>query len=109
MARGLDADTLKVVARNKSLSEELHFQREMSEDLKHKESKWKALATEARRDVEHGLHVTLDNFSDSLETQQEALKILQFKLDVLWSMLDAMQISYGIGEKNLGKGEIMPQ
>ena len=52
MARGLDADTLKVVARNKSLSEELHFQREMSEDLKHKESKWKALATEARRDVE---------------------------------------------------------
>ena len=45
MARGLDADTLKVVARNKSLSEELHFQREMSEDLKHKESKWKALAT----------------------------------------------------------------
>ncbi len=65
--------------------------------------------TEARRDVEHGLHVTLDNFSDSQETQQEALKILQFKLDVLWSMLDAMQISYGIGEKNLGKGEIMPQ
>jgi hypothetical protein len=52
MARGLDADTLKVVAQNKSLSEELHFQREMSEDLKHKESKWKALATEARRDVE---------------------------------------------------------
>ena len=52
MARGLDADTLKVVAQNKALSEELHFQREMSEDLKHKESKWKALATEARRDVE---------------------------------------------------------
>ena len=28
MARGLDADTLKVVAQNKALSEELHFQRE---------------------------------------------------------------------------------
>ena len=30
--------------------------------------------------------------------QERALEILQFKLDVLWSMLDAMQINYGIGE-----------
>ncbi len=52
---------------------------------------------EARRDVEHGLRVTLDYFK-TREEQERALGILQFKLDVLWSMLDAMQINYGIGE-----------
>jgi pyrroloquinoline-quinone synthase len=30
--------------------------------------------------------------------QERALGILQFKLDVLWSMLDAMQLNYGIGD-----------
>lgn len=52
---------------------------------------------EARRDVEHGLRVTLDYFTTRAE-QERALGILQFKLDVLWSMLDAMQVNYGIGE-----------
>ena len=51
---------------------------------------------EARRDVEHGLEVTLEHFR-SREQQERALEILQFKLDILWSMLDAMQIAYGIG------------
>ena len=53
--------------------------------------------SEARRDVEHGLAVTLDHFK-TREQQERALDILQFKLDVLWSMLDAMQVNYGIGE-----------
>jgi pyrroloquinoline-quinone synthase len=53
--------------------------------------------SEARRDVEHGLSVTLDYFK-TREQQERALDILQFKLDVLWSMLDAMQVNYGIGE-----------
>ncbi|MFO1205693.1 MAG: pyrroloquinoline-quinone synthase PqqC [Burkholderiales bacterium] len=53
--------------------------------------------SEARRDVEHGLAVTLDYFR-TREQQERALDILQFKLDVLWSMLDAMQVTYGIGE-----------
>lgn len=53
--------------------------------------------SEARRDVEHGLRVTLDHFR-TREEQERALGILQFKLDVLWSMLDAMQVNYGIGE-----------
>ncbi|BDB24099.1 pyrroloquinoline-quinone synthase PqqC [Cupriavidus sp. P-10] len=44
----------------------------------------------AQRDVDHGLRVTLDYFR-SPEQQQRALDILQFKLDVLWSMLDAIQ------------------
>lgn len=53
--------------------------------------------SEARRDVEHGLRVTLDYFK-TRDEQERALTILQFKLDILWSMLDAMQINYGIGE-----------
>lgn len=49
--------------------------------------------SEARRDVEHGLNITLDYFV-TREQQEHALNILQFKLDILWSMLDAMQMAY---------------
>ena len=48
---------------------------------------------EARRDVEHGLTVTLEHFQTRAE-QEYALNILQFKLNVLWSMLDAMWMAY---------------
>lgn len=49
--------------------------------------------SEARRDVQHGLDVTLDHFR-TREQQASALNILQFKLDILWTMLDAMQLAY---------------
>lgn len=49
--------------------------------------------SEARRDVEHGLQITLQHYT-TLEAQQRMLEILQFKLDVLWSMLDAMSMAY---------------
>jgi len=49
--------------------------------------------SQARRDVDHGLAITLEHFL-SIEQQQRALSILQFKLDVLWSMLDAMTMAY---------------
>lgn len=49
--------------------------------------------TQARRDVEHGLRVTLDTFRTRAQ-QERVLEILQFKLDVLWSMLDAMWLAY---------------
>ena len=49
--------------------------------------------SEARRDVQHGLDITLEHFK-TREQQEQALSILQFKLEVLWSMLDAMQIAY---------------
>lgn len=49
--------------------------------------------SEARRDVEHGLRVTLDFFRTRAE-QEYALNILQFKLDILWTMLDAMWMAY---------------
>jgi len=52
--------------------------------------------SEARRDVEHGLQTTLDHFR-SREDQERALEILQFKLDVLWTMLDIIQLAYGVG------------
>jgi len=50
---------------------------------------------QARRDVEHGLAVTLAHFS-TRELQDRALGILQFKLDILWTMLDGMQVRYGL-------------
>ena len=53
---------------------------------------------EARRDVAHGLEVTLEHFRSRAE-QERALEILQFKLDVLWAMLDSMQLAYGIGNE----------
>jgi len=50
---------------------------------------------QARRDVDQALAVTLGYFT-SLEAQQRALDILQFKLDVLWTMNDAMAVRYGV-------------
>ncbi|WP_233850146.1 pyrroloquinoline-quinone synthase PqqC [Paraburkholderia sp. HD33-4] len=44
----------------------------------------------AQRDVEHGLEVTLNHFRTP-EAQQRALEILRFKLDILWSILDAVE------------------
>jgi pyrroloquinoline-quinone synthase len=49
--------------------------------------------TQAPREVEHGLAITLDYFQTRAQ-QERALDILQFKLDLLWSMLDAMMLSY---------------
>ena len=49
--------------------------------------------SEARRDVEHGLSITLDHFVSAAD-QQRAFEILQFKLDILWTMLDAMTMAY---------------
>jgi pyrroloquinoline-quinone synthase len=51
--------------------------------------------TQARRDVDEALAVTLDYFATA-EAQQRALGILQFKLDILWSMNDAMAQHYGV-------------
>jgi len=49
--------------------------------------------SEARRDVEHGLQITLD-YCQTRAQQERALQILRFKLDVLWSMADAMYLAY---------------
>ena len=49
--------------------------------------------TQASRDVEHGLSITLEHFK-TRQQQDRALEILQFKLDILWTMLDAMWLAY---------------
>jgi pyrroloquinoline-quinone synthase len=48
--------------------------------------------TQARRDVAHGLSFTLNYFSQTRALQERALEILQFKLDVLWSLADAIML-----------------
>ena len=49
----------------------------------------------ARRDVEQGLAVTLAHFT-TREAQERALEVLQFKLDILWTMNDAIALKYGV-------------
>jgi pyrroloquinoline-quinone synthase len=56
-------------------------------------SYFKKRLTEARRDVEQGLSVTLDYFSQSRAMQERALDILQFKLDVLWVIADSIMLA----------------
>ncbi|MGY4831105.1 pyrroloquinoline-quinone synthase PqqC [Sphaerotilaceae bacterium SBD11-9] len=51
--------------------------------------------SQARRDVEQGLAITLDHFS-TRSLQERALEVLQFKLDILWAMNDAMATRYGV-------------
>jgi pyrroloquinoline-quinone synthase len=51
--------------------------------------------SQARRDVEQGLAITLGHF-DTRRLQERALEILQFKLDILWAMNDAMALKYGV-------------
>lgn len=51
--------------------------------------------SQARRDVEQGLAITLAHF-DTLALQQRALDVLQFKLDILWAMNDALAARYGV-------------
>ena len=52
--------------------------------------------SQARRDVEQGLAITLEHFN-TRALQERALEVLQFKLDILWAMNDAMATRYGVG------------
>jgi pyrroloquinoline-quinone synthase len=52
--------------------------------------------SQARRDVEQGLAITLAHFKTRSQ-QERALEVLQFKLDILWAMNDAMATAYGVG------------
>jgi pyrroloquinoline-quinone synthase len=49
----------------------------------------------AQRDVDHGLEVTLNHFTTRAQ-QERALDILQFKLDILWAMLDGIERAYPV-------------
>jgi pyrroloquinoline-quinone synthase len=50
--------------------------------------------TQARVDSDQGLELTM-TYCDTRAMQEEAVKALSFKCDVLWSMLDAMMLAYG--------------
>jgi pyrroloquinoline-quinone synthase len=54
---------------------------------------FKQRLTQARRDVAHGLRFTLDYFSQTRALQERALEILQFKLDLLWALADAIMLN----------------
>ena len=56
---------------------------------------FRSRVSQARRDVEQGLSVTLEHFT-SREAQERALEVLQFKLDILWTMNDAIALKYGV-------------
>jgi pyrroloquinoline-quinone synthase len=66
-------------------------------------SYFKKRLTEARRDVEQGLDVTLNYFSTSREMQMRALEILQFKLNVLWVIADSIMLASDLDIKISGK------
>ncbi len=51
--------------------------------------------SQARRDVDQGLAVTLAHFTTRAQ-QERALEVLQFKLDILWAMNDAMAQGLGL-------------
>jgi pyrroloquinoline-quinone synthase len=51
--------------------------------------------SQANRDVEHGLALALEVFTTA-EQQNRMLEILQFKLDILWTLLDAMTMAYSL-------------
>ncbi|WP_233151606.1 pyrroloquinoline-quinone synthase PqqC [Pelomonas sp. KK5] len=56
---------------------------------------FRSRVSQARRDVEQGLAITLDHFTTRAQ-QERALEVLQFKLDILWAMNDAMALKYGV-------------
>jgi len=58
---------------------------------------FRSRVSQARRDVEQGLEITLAHFKTPAQ-QERALEVLQFKLDILWTMNDAIALKYGVGE-----------
>jgi pyrroloquinoline-quinone synthase len=51
-------------------------------------------ATQARRDSDEALVITIE-YCNTRQLQREAVRALEFKCDVLWSMLDAIHHAYG--------------
>lgn len=60
---------------------------------------FRARITQARVDSDQGLAFTL-HYCDTRELQEEAVKALSLKCDILWSMLDAMLLAYGAGQES---------
>ena len=54
---------------------------------------FKGRMAQARRDVDQGLAITLEHFN-TRALQEQAIRILRFKLDVLWSIADSIMLAY---------------
>ncbi|PYV40322.1 MAG: pyrroloquinoline quinone biosynthesis protein C [Acidobacteria bacterium] len=52
--------------------------------------------TQARMDSERGLELTV-TYCNTQDLQEEAVRALSFKCDLLWAMLDAMMLAYRHG------------
>lgn len=61
---------------------------------------FRSRVTQARVDSDQGLALTL-HYCDTRELQEEAVKALSLKCDILWSMLDAMYMAYGAGQNSI--------
>jgi pyrroloquinoline-quinone synthase len=62
--------------------------------------------TQARKDSEEGLDLTLEH-CNTRSLQERAVQALSFKCDLLWSILDAIALSYGIGRED-APGSVPP-
>jgi pyrroloquinoline-quinone synthase len=56
---------------------------------------FRSRVSQARRDVEQGLAITLEHFA-TRPLQERALEVLQFKLDILWALSDGLVARYGV-------------
>lgn len=56
--------------------------------------------TRARTDSQEGLELTC-RYCNTRALQEEAVQALSFKCDLLWALLDAMQMAYGIGSQTV--------
>jgi len=64
---------------------------------------FKSRVTQARKDSDEGLQLTLTH-CNTPELQEEAVKALSFKCDLLWSILDAISLAYGF---DLGRAPVL--
>ena len=63
---------------------------------------FKDRVTRAKSDSQEGLKITLE-FCNTRELQEAAVRALGTKCDILWAMLDAMAVAYGVDfEKGAG-------
>jgi pyrroloquinoline-quinone synthase len=58
---------------------------------------FRSRVTQARVDSTEGFELTA-TYCDTRTLQEEAVRALSFKCDLLWAMLDAMLLAYGSGE-----------
>jgi pyrroloquinoline-quinone synthase len=62
---------------------------------------FRSRVTQARKDSQEGLALVVEHCF-TRELQERAVRALSFKCDVLWSLLDAVLLAYGMGPERSG-------